>query len=60
MLSRLSVIKYRIYETFAMQLIWKFSLQSIVDNTNCDAYLQLKQNVFKEKINNNIPFNLGK
>jgi hypothetical protein len=36
MLSRLSFVKYRIFEAFVMQMLLKFSLQSIVDNSNCD------------------------
>jgi hypothetical protein len=60
MLSRISVIKYKTYEAFAMQLLWKFALQSVVDYSNCDVYLQLKQEVFKVNIKNYIPFNCGK
>jgi hypothetical protein len=61
MLSRLSVIKYRAYvikyrmhKSFAMQLLLKFSLKSIVNKSNCDVHLQLKGNVYKENTNKHI------
>jgi hypothetical protein len=43
MLSRLSFVKYRIFEAFVMQVLLKFPLQSIVDNSNCDIeYTEIK------------------
>jgi hypothetical protein len=43
MLLRLSFVKYRIFEAFVMQVILKFSLQSIVDNSHCNVeYTEIK------------------
>jgi hypothetical protein len=43
MLSRLSVAKYRLFEAFIMQILLKFSLQSILDISKCNVYLQLNE-----------------